>query len=102
MKVEVAVPNSPYSLCGRKATLNLNLFVFRTQELFKNRGGCPGLPVPSSPMVRVDKSNTELNRTVVVKAQEQCESRGGRSGLLVPNSPCGLCGLKATLNELSG
>ena len=25
VKVEVAVPNSPYGLCGRKATLNLNL-----------------------------------------------------------------------------
>ena len=25
VKVEVDVPNSPYSLCGRKATLNSNL-----------------------------------------------------------------------------
>ena len=24
MKVEVDVPNGPYGLCGRKATLNLN------------------------------------------------------------------------------
>ena len=41
------VPNSPYGLCGRKATLNLvNL---RAQELCESRGGRPGLPVPNIP-----------------------------------------------------
>ena len=30
--------NSPYGLCGRKATLN------RAQDLCENRGGRPGLP----------------------------------------------------------
>ena len=34
------VPNSPYGLCGRKATLKL---------LCENRGSRPGLPVPNSP-----------------------------------------------------
>ena len=34
------VPDSPYGLCGRKATLN---------ELQSLRGGRPGLPVPDSP-----------------------------------------------------
>ena len=36
------VPNSPYGLCGRKATLNC-------QELCESRGGHPGLLVPNSP-----------------------------------------------------
>ena len=36
-----------------------------------------------------------------VRAQEQYESRGGRPGFPVPNSPYGLCGRKATLDELS-
>ena len=40
MKVEVAVPNSPYGLCGRQATLN-----FKAEELCESRGGRPGLPV---------------------------------------------------------
>ena len=40
------VPNSPYGLCGRKATLN---YTVRAQELCGSRGGRPGLPVPSSP-----------------------------------------------------
>ena len=38
------VPNSPYGLCGRKATLK-----DRGQELCESRGGCPGLPVPNNP-----------------------------------------------------
>ena len=42
------VPNSPYGLCGRKATLNKS-FVLRAQELCGSRGGRPGLPVPNSP-----------------------------------------------------
>ena len=38
------VPNSLYSLCGRKATLNERA----TQELCESRGGRPGLLVPNS------------------------------------------------------
>ena len=41
------VPSSLYGLCGRKATLKLN--VSRAQELCESRGGRPGLPVPNSP-----------------------------------------------------
>ena len=41
------VPNSPLGLCGRKATLNLN--VSRAQELYESRGGRPGLPMHNSP-----------------------------------------------------
>ena len=40
------VPESPYGLCGRKATLNLNSAYVRAQELCESRGGRPGLPVP--------------------------------------------------------
>ena len=44
------VPNSPYGLCGRKATLNSNHSLpFIAQELCESRGGRPGLPVPNSP-----------------------------------------------------
>ena len=38
------VPNSPYSLCGRKATLKN-----RAQELCESRGGRPGFPFPYCP-----------------------------------------------------
>ena len=42
------VPNSPYGLRGRKATLNEPRAV-QAQELCKNRGGRPGLPIPNNP-----------------------------------------------------
>ena len=43
------VPDGPYGLCGRKATLNLNRSTHKAQELCESRGGRPGLPVPDSP-----------------------------------------------------
>ena len=43
MKVEVDVPNSPYGLCGRNATLKRH----GVQELCESRVGRPGLPVPN-------------------------------------------------------
>ena len=43
------VPNSPFGLCGRKATLNLNLWSVKAEKLCESRGGRPGLPVPNSP-----------------------------------------------------
>ena len=49
MEVEVAVTNSPYGLCGRKATLEVEIIPFRVQELCESRGGRLGLPVPNSP-----------------------------------------------------
>ena len=39
------ISNSPYGLCGRKATLNVQNS-FRAQELCEGRGGRPGLPRP--------------------------------------------------------
>ena len=45
------VPNSPYGLCGRKATLEHSV---RTQKLCQSRGGRPGLPVPNSPYWLID------------------------------------------------
>ena len=42
------VPNSPYGLCGREATLEHGHTV-RAQELCESRGGRLGLPVPNSP-----------------------------------------------------
>ena len=53
MKVEVEfcalVPNSPYDLCLRKASVNEQEASFRAQELCESRGGRRGLPVPNIP-----------------------------------------------------
>ena len=49
MKVDVALPNSLYDLCGRKVTLNSNWSVSEAQELCESRGGRRGLPVSISP-----------------------------------------------------
>ena len=45
------VPNKPYGLCERKATLNqlTRIEMFRAQELCEGPGGRPGLPVPNKP-----------------------------------------------------
>ena len=37
MEVEVAVHNSPYGLCGRKATLNLNSDTQSSGAVWKSR-----------------------------------------------------------------
>ena len=52
---------------------------------------------------KVEKTTSlcKFDNSLVWKTRRQlCESRGGRPGLPVPNSPKGLCGRKATLNEL--
>ena len=57
MKVEgLPGPNSPYGLCGRKATVSVDVKQLgtrvkdRTQGLCESRGGRPGLaPVPNNP-----------------------------------------------------
>ena len=41
------VPDKPYGLCGRKASLNSVLV--RAQELCESRSGRPGLHVPDKP-----------------------------------------------------
>ena len=38
------VPNNPYGLCGRKATLNQS-----SGDVCESGGGRPGLPVPNKP-----------------------------------------------------
>ena len=43
---------------------------------------------------------TDGVRYFSTRAQKLCENRGGRPGLPVPKGPYGLCGRKATLNEL--
>ena len=63
------VPNIPCGLCGRKATLNLNLMI--------------SIPLSGSLSLYI------LPRPVregVPRAQELCEDRRGRPGLPVPNS----------------
>ena len=41
------VPNSPYGLCGRKATLSQT--VHRAQQLCERQDGRPWFPVPNNP-----------------------------------------------------
>ena len=79
----VPVPNSPYRLCGRKATLKC-----------ESRGGQLGFPVPNNPYGLCGRK-----AALKYRAQELCESPGGRPGLPVPDSPYGLCGRKAGLNN---
>ena len=83
------VPNSPYGLCGRKATLKN-----RAEEFCEGRCGRPGVPVSNSPYGLCGPKAT-LNNLLELRS---CESRSGRPGLLVLNSPYGFCGRKATLN----
>ena len=56
------VPNSPYGLCGRNATVNLN-WSNRAQGLCESRGGRPGLPVPNSPCGTRGRKSTLSDRT---------------------------------------
>ena len=69
--VELPVPNSPYGLCGRKATLKKNKkkkgSFNRVQELCESRGGRPGLPVPNSPYGLYGCKATLNSRTVVCR-----------------------------------
>ena len=47
------VPNSPYGLCGRKATQLLhNYYTVRVQELCECGCDRPGFPAPNSPYVK--------------------------------------------------
>ena len=46
----MGVPNSPYGLCGRKATLNEQLVDSQSSgAVCESRGGRPELPVPNCP-----------------------------------------------------
>ena len=83
------VPNKCYGLCGRKATLNLN--VSRAQELHESRGGRPGFNKRYVLYGRKATLNLNVSRA---QAQELCESRRCRPGLPVPNKRYGPCGRK--------
>ena len=63
MKVEVAVLvfNSPYGLCGRKATLNFKCL--RAQEMCESRGGRPGFPSLIVRTVSVDVKQHSKRRS---------------------------------------
>ena len=99
MKVVVAVPNSPYGLCGRKATLNSNSRVSVVRTCVKVE-----VAVLSSPSLIYSpyglcgrkatlnlKLSSELRSCVKVEVAVE-------GSILVPNSPYGLCGRKATLD----
>ena len=72
------VPNSPYGLRGRKATLNERVEDFRVQELCQSRGGRPGLHRSYSLRGRKATLN---KRAEDFRAQGLCKSRGGCPGL---------------------
>ena len=55
------VPNGPYGLCGRKATLNLNFHGSRAQELCESRDGRPWLSAPDSLYGLYGRKATNLN-----------------------------------------
>ena len=48
------LPDSPYGLCGRKATLNLNSDTQSSGAVCESRGGRHGLPVLTVLTVSVD------------------------------------------------
>ena len=90
-------PSSPYSRCGRKATLNLELsqssgaawksrWPSSNPRLHQGPNGLCGLKQP----LEKKKNGT---------AQKLCESRSGRPEFPVRNIPYGLCGRKATQFE---
>ena len=59
----------------------------RAQELCESRGGCPGLPVPNSPLGSCVRKATleeeeEEEEACILRAQKLCESRGGRLTVL--------------------
>ena len=93
MKVEVDVldiPNSPYGLCVRKATLEHSA---RAQELCESRGGRPGRPVPNSPYGLCGRKTT---------LEHMRQSAGAVwPGFTVPNILYCLCVRKAALSSKS-
>ena len=63
------IPNSPYSFCGRKATLNLNNT--GAQELCESRSGRPGLPyIPNNPYGLCGRKATLNLNSTAVRVQE--------------------------------
>ena len=88
---KLPVPNSPYGLCGHKATLNL----LRT-ELCESWSRCPRLPDPNSPYGLCGcKATLHLNLLRI----ELCENWSHRPRLPDTNSPYGLRGRKTTPNS---
>ena len=76
MKVEVdvpglPVPNNPYGLCGRKATLNSNCTVSEVRSCVKSGGGRPGLPVPNNPYGLCGRKAT-LNSNCSISELRSC------------------------------
>ena len=75
MTVEVAVlgvPNSPYGLCGRRKTTELD-YVHRDRTDYSGRRGA-------------QDGHLDFYTAPELTVQELCESRGGRPGLSVLTS----------------
>ena len=91
VEVDVLVPNSPYGLCGRKATLNPV-----TTELTSCGRVEVDVLVPNSPYGLCGRKATLNPVTTELTSCGRVEV-----DVLVPNSPYGLCGRKATLNPVT-
>ena len=106
MKVEVAVlgipvPNSPQSLCGRKATLEEEEDDDDHEEEEEDDDHEEEEEEDDDDddeEEEEEEDEDEEEEGIKSRAQVLCESRGGRPGLSVPNSPRGFCGRTATLN----
>ena len=68
------IPHSPYGLCGRKATFELEHFRHygRVQELCESRGGRPGLPAPNSPYGLCGRKVTFVRRRMAYGKTVRC------------------------------
>ena len=103
MKVEVTVlvPNSPYGLCGRKATLNLKALRTEFRSFVKVEMGA--LVTPSLLCLCGRKATLHVNLKVLCSEFRSCV----KVGVAVLVSPSlmvryGLCGRKATLSMKAG
>ena len=95
-----SVPDNPYGLCGRRATLKKKKRVPELRIFVKEEApGRPGLPSLIIPTVSVALKKKRKKKKKRVSELRSCvKRRGGRPGLPYV-SLYGLCGRKATLKN---
>ena len=68
------IPNSPYRLCGCKATVDLNSTGVRAQELWESQSRLTGLPhIPNSPYGLCGRKATLNMNSSKIRDQELCK-----------------------------
>ena len=90
-ELQLLVPKSPYGLCGRKATLNLNFIQYsELRSVWKSRWPC-WAPAPRPCGLCGRKATLNLNFMQYTEFRSCVKvSGGGRPGVPAPNSPRGL------------